>query len=72
MKQTLFTKLPLEQPDPPPLRRFALFDADQPCTDHQAAYTGAIPCTGPLRCYLCGTEWDPDTGKLLAPRAGES
>jgi hypothetical protein len=60
---------PLEQPDPAPLRVFALYDADKPCTEHSVAYTGRIPCTGAVRCYICGTEWEPTTGRLLK-RAG--
>lgn len=66
--RTPLTGQPLEQPSPPPLRRFAMFDADQPCTGHHAPFTGRIPCTGVLWCSLCGTRWDPDTGRLLPPR----
>ena len=66
--RTPLTGLPLEQPDPAPLRIRALFDADQPCTEHHAPYSGKIPCTGVLRCSLCETEWDPETGRLLPPR----
>jgi hypothetical protein len=66
--RTPLTGQPLEQPDPPPLRVLAVFDADQPCTEHHAPFTGRMPCTGVLRCSMCLTEWDPDTGRLLPPR----
>ena len=62
---TPLTGQPLEQPDPPPLRVWAAFDRDKPCTEHHAPYTGRIPCTGVLKCTLCFTEWNPLTGKLI-------
>lgn len=58
------TGKPLEQPDPPLRRAFAVFDADDPCTEHSGSYTGKIPCTGDYRCNLCGARWDED-GKYL-------
>ena len=57
--------VPLELPTTAPLRVNAMFDRDQPCLDHQVAYTGAVPCTGVLRCSLCLTMWD-ENGKLLS------
>lgn len=68
---TPLTGQPLRQPVPAPLRIGAVFDRDQPCTEHHAPYTGTIPCTGVLRCSLCGTEWDPETGELLRLAAGQ-
>jgi hypothetical protein len=68
---TPLTGQPLEQPVPAPLRILAVFDKDQPCTEHHAPYTGTIPCTGDLRCSLCGTEWHPETGRLLRLSAGQ-
>lgn len=64
--RTPLTGRPLEQPVPAPLRVLAVFDRDQPCTEHHAPFTGRVPCTGALRCTLCLTSWDPDTGQLLA------
>lgn len=55
----------LQQPDPAPLRRFALYDSGQPCLDHHAPYTGSVSCTGVLQCTLCGTRWNPETGKHI-------
>ena len=55
----------LEEPVPPVLRLFAVFDADEPCTDHQVSYTGTVPVTGALRCHICGTTWDPQTGDII-------
>lgn len=66
--RTPLTGLPLEQPDPAPRRIHVTWEMDYPCITHFAPYTGTIPCTGVLRCVYCGTEWDPDTGKLLPPR----
>lgn len=54
------TGIVLRDPDPAPLRVWAMYDADKPCTKHNVAYTGQIPCTGMLRCYLCGTTWNDD------------
>jgi len=58
------TGVQLEQPDPAPLRRFAIFDSDQSCVEHDPAYSGAVPCTGDLRCRLCGTAWD-EQGRVI-------
>lgn len=66
--RTPLTGQPLEQPDPAPHQIFVAWQNNEPCTKHSTAYTGTIPCTGVLRCAFCGTEWDPDTGKLLPPR----
>jgi hypothetical protein len=63
--QTPLTGQPLEQPSPAPLRKWAMYYRDQPCTEHHAPFTGSLPCTGALQCTLCGTRWDPDTGKLI-------
>jgi hypothetical protein len=68
--RTPLTGQPLEQPDPAPLRKFALYYRDEPCTEHHAPFTGSIPCTGVLQCSLCGSQWDPDTGKLLRSGTG--
>lgn len=57
----------LQQPDPAPLRTRAMFDPDEPCTEHSTHYTGRIPCTGDLACRLCGTRWD-DAGNVLSAR----
>jgi len=57
---------PLQMPQPPPLRAYAMYDAGDPCLDHSVAYTGSIPCTGVLRCHLCGCCWNED-GKYLEP-----
>jgi hypothetical protein len=65
INRTPLTGVPLEQPEPPPLRKFALYGRDHPCVEHHAHYTGTVPCTGVLRCTFCGTEWDPETGVLL-------
>jgi hypothetical protein len=59
------TGAPLEQPSPPPLRTFAVFDKTHPCVEHLTGYEGAVPCTGDYRCSLCGTVWDED-GNVLA------
>ena len=60
----------LQQPDPAPLRVWALADRDKPCTEHIAAYTGAIPCTGAYRCQACGTTWDEQgNAETMAQRA---
>ena len=56
---------PLEMPVNPPLRVNVVFNSAEPCLDHATAYTGSIPCTGVLRCSLCGCRWDPDNGKYL-------
>lgn len=39
-------------------RKLALFNRDAECTKHQFAYSGEIPCTGPLVCVLCGERAD--------------
>lgn len=57
---------PLAQPVPPPLRVNAMRNPDQPCTEHQVAYRGRMPCTGALQCSLCLCLWDPATGAFLA------
>lgn len=57
----------LQQPDPPPLRKFAAFDRDQPCEVHSTGYSGTVPCTGDYRCRLCGTAWD-DNGNVIGYR----
>ena len=59
------TGAPLQQPDPAPLRVFAVFDKNDPCVQHSTGYEGEVPCTGDYRCSLCGTVWDED-GKVLA------
>jgi len=28
-----------------------------------------VPCTGRLRCHICGTEWDPRTGNPITYRS---
>lgn len=55
-------------------RRFAIFRPEATCNhgwfagDHTAvSYNGRVPCTGMLRCALCGTQWDPDTGRAYRP-----
>ena len=58
------TGAPLEQPEPAPLRVFAAFDRDKPCTEHSTGYSGTVPCTGDYRCRLCGTVWD-DAGRVV-------
>lgn len=58
----------LEMPTETLLRIHAVFDSDQPCLEHQVAYSGSVPCTGALVCYLCGGRWDED-GKYLGRRA---
>jgi hypothetical protein len=63
----------LEQPDPAPLRQFAAFDREEPCTEHSTAYTGSVPCTGAYACRLCGTAWD-DRGRVesVPPQPGQA
>jgi len=65
MNDNTFNGVALKQPEEPPRRRFSMWHSHDPCIDHMVAYTGAIPCTGALRCRICGTEWDPDTGELI-------
>jgi len=55
----------MDAPYPVPRRVFALWDADQPCEHQAIAYTGTVPCTGAIRCSLCGTEWDPASGQVV-------
>lgn len=57
----------LQQPDPPPLRKFAIWDSDKPCEVHSTAYMGNMPCTGDYACHLCGTVWD-DNGNVIGQR----
>jgi hypothetical protein len=66
--RTPLTGVPLEQPDPDPLCVNALLPAhrNEPCVTHAVHFKGRMPCTGPLVCSMCGTEWNPDTGRLLA------
>jgi hypothetical protein len=64
--RTPLTGRPLEQPDPAPLRVNAVWNSGQPCTEHQVAYSGGVPCTGALRCTLCLCLWEPGTGAFLA------
>jgi len=48
--------------EPPPRRRFAIWRSEEPCTEHSVSYIGQIPCTGALRCHICGTVFDARTG----------
>lgn len=54
------TGAPLQQPDPPPMRVNAVFDRDQPCTEHSTGYLGSRPCTGGYGCRICDTQWNDD------------
>ncbi len=65
------TGIVLRQPDPAPLRTLAVFDRDQPCIDHAVAYTGSVPCTGALRCYICLTTWDDDGNPRIHPTSAK-
>lgn len=43
-----------------PKKKHALFpsEREKECEHSSVHYTGPIPCTGTVRCDLCGTEWD--------------
>lgn len=42
-----------------PAKIFCLVPSErsQPCPHKQFAWTGRVPCTGRVRCPLCGTAW---------------
>lgn len=60
------TGITLRQPCPAPLRIRAIWDADKPCLQHAVAYSGSVPCTGAIQCYICETTWD-DNGTPETP-----
>lgn len=40
-------------------------EREKECDHKMCAYTGAVPCTGPYKCLMCGAFIDRATGKPI-------